>query len=148
MCTSLVWGHQSHTSSYHHLGLQMYSESDHTMRILMILLSVQPTGWRLATLCVHYKHSMSICMIVHFEEFGHGNKVLSTKWSCTKPHYIFVALSPTSYVAYYNACIVYIPTLLRNIIFCKGVERMGTPIAFLNALFAGETNYLLGKSFI
>jgi hypothetical protein len=61
---------------------------------------------------------------------------------------IFVALSPTSYVAYYNACIVYIPTLLRNIIFCKGVERMGTPIAFLNALFAGETNYLLGESFI
>jgi hypothetical protein len=42
----------------------------------MILLSVQPTGWRLVTLCIHYKHSMSICMIVHFEELGHGNKVL------------------------------------------------------------------------
>jgi hypothetical protein len=85
-------------------------------------------------------------MIVHFEELGHGNQVLGG--ICKKPHYIFVVLSPTSYVAYYTACIVYIPTLLRNIIFCKGVERMGTPIAFLNALFAGETNYLLGKSFM
>jgi hypothetical protein len=85
-------------------------------------------------------------MIVHFEELGHGNQVLGG--ICKKPHYIFVVLSPTSYVAYYTACIVYILTLLRNIIFCKGVERMGTPIAFLNALFAGETNYLLGESFI
>ncbi len=85
----------------------------------MILLSVQPTGLRLVTLCVHYKHSMSICMIVHFEELGHGNNILSTKWICKKPHYIFVALSPTSYVAYYAACIVYIPTLLRNIIFVR-----------------------------
>jgi hypothetical protein len=89
-----------------------------------------------------------LCTSIELEELGHGNKVLSTKWICKKTDYIFVALNPTSHVAYYTACIVYIPTLLRNINFCKGVERMGTPIAFLNALFAGETNYLLGKSFM